>query len=549
MPSLIVRYSQQEGLLGVRMGFSCAVSYLSISDDKALHESPTTTKSSFVKSTPRNVRSLMKPAGGLAKKNDPQESSRSAKLTYIDWKEVFYPGNISLPVELRGSSRDDENLMDAFCTNTLSQTQCNGLTRTGFTAAVSVGIFQGSLGFFLAAYLALFCPTKESAVAWMLAVNGILFLITSSLDTASRFHQDNLTKFIMMEKVTAGLGLVALILLFSFHIVSVGNLVKRYDRKMAPVVSILLVPLAVIALVFNIIALRSISYDALPSGIRAGASNVANFLNPSTKALGSMLAFLGLAALSHILIHYLLARRKCLEKKKREERRKKAISSFSTSTVDDGNVNGTSELQSPLCRWFDTLIPSILLAIIKTALTFSSENTIIARKILGLFEYITYLLVVVSCLPSPQAEKVEHDNFFCRIASNPSYVRSTPSPQPLIPPEIPADHTSMRGAPRVGVGSYNSTSALLGRVKDTPRGSNAGLSAPKNQLNRTSYTGLSAVSSLAPEDSASTAAFLPRPPPPPPHLRTRTTHGPNGSELAPLREELLEKFNGAGAPS
>lgn len=195
---------------------------------------------------------------------------------------------------------------------------------------------------------------------------------------------------------TAGLGLVALILLFSFHIVSVGNLVKRYDRKMAPVVSILLVPLAVIALVFNIIALRSISYDALPSGIRAGASNVANFLNPSTKALGSMLAFLGLAALSHILIHYLLARRKCLEKKKREERRKKAISSFSTSTVDDGNVNGTSELQSPLCRWFDTLIPSILLAIIKTALTFSSENTIIARKILGLFEYITYLLVVVS---------------------------------------------------------------------------------------------------------------------------------------------------------
>ena len=37
----------------------------------------------------------------------------------------------------------------------------------------------------------------------MLALNGILYLITSSLEAASRFNiQDNLRKFIMIEKVT-----------------------------------------------------------------------------------------------------------------------------------------------------------------------------------------------------------------------------------------------------------------------------------------------------------------------------------------------------------
>jgi hypothetical protein len=186
-----------------------------------------------------------------------------------------------------------------------------------------------------------------------------------------------------------------MIFLFSFHVVSVGFLVKRYDQKAAPVISILLIPLAVVALVFNILAMLSISYvEELPAIITAGASDVDSFLEPSIKALAAMLAFMTLTAFTHILIHFLLRRRKNLVKKKKEETRKRAMSTFSASTVEDDN--DSMETKAPFRRYFDTLIPSTLLAIIKISLTLSSDNTIIARKILGLLEYFTYLLVVVS---------------------------------------------------------------------------------------------------------------------------------------------------------
>ncbi|PLW07426.1 hypothetical protein PCANC_26164 [Puccinia coronata f. sp. avenae] len=436
--------------------------------------------------------------------------------------------------------------MDAFCSNTLAQTQCNGLTRTGFSATVSIGILHGILGAILAGYLTLSKTTKASPTAWILALNGILYLITTALEAANRFSPGDLGQFILMEKATAGLGTVTMIFLFSFHVVSVGFLVKRYDQKAAPVISILLIPLAVVALVFNILAMLSISYvEELPAIITAGASDVDSFLEPSIKALAAMLAFMTLTAFTHILIHFLLRRRKNLVKKKKEETRKRAMSTFSASTVEDDN--DSMETKAPFRRYFDTLIPSTLLAIIKISLTLSSDNTIIARKILGLLEYFTYLLVVVSCLQPPPAEKVEGDNFFGRIASNSSYARSTGSEEVLVPPQVSNGDSILRKAPMAsfGLASYNSTSISPSRVKPKPRGRKSLPSIHKKQP-RMSIAALSAFSSLAPEDSASTAAFLPRPPPPPLHLRTRTTHGPNGSELAPLREELVIKFNNSG---
>ncbi|WAR58282.1 hypothetical protein PtB15_5B516 [Puccinia triticina] len=442
--------------------------------------------------------------------------------------------------------RHDENLMDAFCTNTLSQTQCNGLTRTGFSAVVSVGIVQGSLGFILAGYLTIFCRKDYCLVAWTLAFNGILHLITTSLEAASRFHPGNLKQFILMERATAGLGIATLILFFSFHVVSVGSLAKRYDSRLVPVVSVLLAALASVALAFNTLALFAISYEELPGGIRAGAPDLKNFLDPSIKALASMLSFMSITALTHILLHSLLIRRKRQLKKKKEARRQKAISSFSSSTIEDQEA--ITDSREPLRRYFDTLIPSTLLAIIKTSLTLSSDSTIIERRVLALVEYITYVLVVVSCLRSRQAGSIQQDNFFGRITSNPSYARSTGSEELLVPPTIPRSHSILRRAPMASIrtGSYNSTSASPSSLRTNlkPRERNSPPSTRRQP--RMSYAAQSAISSLAPEDSASTAAFLPRPPPPPPQLRTRTTHGPNGSELAPLREDLVEKFNESG---
>ncbi|KAA1109681.1 hypothetical protein PGTUg99_031145 [Puccinia graminis f. sp. tritici] len=431
--------------------------------------------------------------------------------------------------------------MDAFCTNTLSQTQCNGLTRTGFSAVVSVGIVQGSLGFILAGYLTIFCQKNPCVVAWILALDGILYLITTSLEAASRFHPGNLKQFIQMEKATAGLGIATLILFFCFHVVSVSSLAKRYDSRIVPVVSVLLTPIAGIALAFDILALCAISYEEMPDGIRAGAADIQNFLDPSIKALAAMLSFMSITTLTHILLHYLLRRRKSQHKKKKEARHQKAISSFSSSTIEDDKRS--LESKKPLRRYLDTFIPSTLLAIIKTSLTLSPDNTIIERRILGLVEYITYVIVVVCCLRSRQAERVERDNFFGRITSNPSYARSTGSEELLVPPQIPRSHSILQRAPMasIGVGSYNSTSVVPRSVRPKPR-ERKSPPQTRNKL-RMSYATQSAFSSLAPEDSASTAAFLPRPPPPPLHLRTRTSHGPNGSELAPLREDLVEKFN------
>ncbi|POW23507.1 hypothetical protein PSHT_00175 [Puccinia striiformis] len=197
------------------------------------------------------------------------------------------------------------------------------------------------------------------------------------------------------------------------------------------------------------------------------------------------------------------------------------MSSFSNSTLED--ENSIMDSKEPLRRYFDTLIPSTLLAIIKTSLTLSSENTIIARRVIGLVEYISYALVVASCLRPPQAAKVERDNFFGHTAKQFNLRRA---------------HMAS-----IVVGSNNSTSVFPSRVQQKPRDRKPPPSRTQSKM-RMSYAAQSAISSLAPEDSASTAAFLPRPPPPPPHLRTRTTHGPNGSELAPLREDLVEKFNG-----
>jgi hypothetical protein len=42
-------------------------------------------------------------------------------------------------------------------------------------------------------------------VAWILALDGILYLITTSLEAASRFHPGNLKQFIQMEKATGEL--------------------------------------------------------------------------------------------------------------------------------------------------------------------------------------------------------------------------------------------------------------------------------------------------------------------------------------------------------
>ncbi|KAH9457926.1 hypothetical protein MJO28_004993 [Puccinia striiformis f. sp. tritici] len=433
--------------------------------------------------------------------------------------------------------------MDAFCSNTLSQTQCNGLTRIEFSSIVSVGIVQGFSGLILAGYLTFICQRQASSSAWILALTGILYLITTSLEAASRFVPGSLTQFLSMEKATAGLGNVTLILYFSFHVASVIVLTKRYDPKVAPIVAAILTSLAAVALAFNILALLAISYEELPEGIRAGAPDIKNFLDPSIKAIAAMLSFMGLTAITHVSIYYLLRRRKFQHQKQKEARRRKAMSSFSNSTLED--ENSIMDSKEPLRRYFDTLIPSTLLAIIKTSLTLSSENTIIARRVIGLVEYISYALVVASCLRPPQAAKVERDNFFGRITSNPSFACSAGSEEVLVPPQMPRSNSILRRAhmASIVVGSNNSTSVFPSRVQQKPRDRKPPPSQTQSKM-RMSYAAQSAISSLAPEDSASTAAFLPRPPPPPPHLRTRTTHGPNGSELAPLREDLVEKFNG-----
>ncbi|POW23506.1 hypothetical protein PSHT_00174 [Puccinia striiformis] len=167
--------------------------------------------------------------------------------------------------------------MDAFCSNTLSQTQCNGLTRIEFSSIVSVGIVQGFSGLILAGYLTFICQRQASSSAWILALTGILYLITTSLEAASRFLPGSLTQFLSMEKATAGLGNVTLILYFSFHVASVIVLTKRYDPKVAPIVAAILTSLAAVALAFNILALLAISYEELPEGIRAGAPTSRTF--------------------------------------------------------------------------------------------------------------------------------------------------------------------------------------------------------------------------------------------------------------------------------
>ncbi|KAI9622585.1 hypothetical protein KEM48_007202 [Puccinia striiformis f. sp. tritici PST-130] len=448
--------------------------------------------------------------------------------------------------------------MDAFCSNTLSQTQCNGLTRIEFSSIVSVGIVQGFSGLILAGYLTFICQRQASSSAWILALTGILYLITTSLEAASRFVPGSLTQFLSMEKATAD-NLSPLppphtpIISwsgqrdFDFVLFLSCGFCDRPDEALRSEGGTnrcsYLDFVGGRGACFNILALLAISYEELPEGIRAGAPDIKNFLDPSIKAIAAMLSFMGLTAITHVSIYYLLRRRKFQHQKQKEARRRKAMSSFSNSTLED--ENSIMDSKEPLRRYFDTLIPSTLLAIIKTSLTLSSENTIIARRVIGLVEYISYALVVASCLRPPQAAKVERDNFFGRITSNPSFACSAGSEEVLVPPQMPRSNSILRRAhmASIVVGSNNSTSVFPSRVQQKPRDRKPPPSQTQSKM-RMSYAAQSAISSLAPEDSASTAAFLPRPPPPPPHLRTRTTHGPNGSELAPLREDLVEKFNG-----
>lgn len=440
--------------------------------------------------------------------------------------------------------------MEAFCSNTLSQTQCNGLTRTAFSAAVSIGLIKGLAGFMLGGYLALLYRKARciTLLAWIIALEGLFYLITVSLEASSRFNPGSLVHFLLVDKVAAGLGIVSLILFFIFQLAAASFLANRYDRNMIPVVIFFLTPLAGVTLAFNIIALQAVSYEERPAGIRAGARDLKDFLDPSIKALAFMLSFMTSVFFVHILLYGLLLRRKIKEQRRKEERRTKAISSFSNSTLAESEIVGTKMQFKPQ---FDSVLPSALLSILKTCLAFLSANTIVLQRVLGLLEYLACVFAVLEYLRSYKAEKVGSGNFFGQLESNASYASSTGSCEVKILPPAPTSPSILRraGMASFGVGVAKPASSPHIRSKWATQPTRQPSVRPplkppgQRDLSRMSYATQSAFSSIAPEDSASTAAFMPRPPLPPRHMRTRTTHGPNGSELAPLREDLVEKFN------
>ncbi|EGG09359.1 uncharacterized protein MELLADRAFT_95791 [Melampsora larici-populina 98AG31] len=423
-------------------------------------------------------------------------------------------------------------IMAVFCSNILSNTQCNGLTKSAIiTTEAQVHIpsacFNSPNVASLDTLFAIFDRRKQS-VGWVLVLTGVLFSLTVVTGTASRFNPGDLDRFTSVEKFTAALGVLSSLSFFGFHTWS-NVILNALSLKIARlVVPSTLIAIATTAIVFDILAFVKVEYELSGTGFRVGARDESTFNVYTTVSVALSLCFLAVIVLNNLLL------------------RRISIASISESGQDGTKAKGepTSPPNQRLpTRWLQT---ATSLSLVRTAIALLKVNTVVAREVIGLGGYCAYVFVIVQWTWAQVEERKEHNQFFTRLRQNSQFTLSDSS-EKSVSKEVGMTRTRSNtetsvnksplkkpppayDGPHTGPYSPSSTEHLLDRK------------VPERRFRRLSFdTGLS-FASLGPEDSASTAAFLPRPPPKPIHLRERTPLGPNGSVIAPLRESLLMKF-------
>ncbi|CAH7668489.1 hypothetical protein BY996DRAFT_2486513 [Phakopsora pachyrhizi] len=383
-------------------------------------------------------------------------------------------------------------------------------------------------------------------------------MVTVVLEAKNRYDPGNLNTFIAIDKATAGLGVTSFLLSIIFHIIAASSLALSHSENLIYFILPALSITAFLALGFNVRALNAVAYEEQPSGIRVGASDLASFLTPSLQALASVVVCLTIALIFYSSIfctsHFKLQNSLKIKEEQSQMRKTRAMSTFSNSTIDI--PNGCSGL-SPVSMFVGGLSLATLVSLVKNLLAFPTTNLIVARRILGFIEYIAYTVVIIQLSRHSRKEtmeKTEVKNFFGQLKDSLSYSQSEYERSAKTNSDfIQSDPVKIN----FDTSSYHSNS--IKSDFDQPNGVSPLPTAKKIQFvdydysiledrklptsrRQSSSTGLSQ-STLAPGDSASIAAFLPRPPPPPAHLRPRTTHGPHGTELAPLSESLVEQLN------
>lgn len=420
--------------------------------------------------------------------------------------------------------------MAAFCSNILSNTQCNGLTKSALITTLVFGLSRGVIGCGLGAYL--LKRKRRQSIGWVLVLTGILFSLTAVTGTANRFNPGDLNRFTSVEKLTAALGVLSSISFFGFHVWSNFILTSPTLKIARLITPPALITIATTAIVFNILAFVKVEYESSGTGFRVGSRDEPTFNVYTTVSVALLLSFLAVILVNNFLL------------------RRVAIASISESAQASTKAKGDpiSPLNQRLpTRWLQT---AISLSFVRAAIALLKVNTVVAREVIGLGQYCVCVFVIVQWNWSQVEEKEEHNQFFTRLRQN-SELTLSDSSEKTVSREVGITRTrsntetsinrsQLKKPPLAYEGSYKLSFPSSGTEHLVDR------KVPEKRLRRLSFdTGLS-FASLGPEDSASTAAFLPRPPPKPIHLRERTPYGPNGSVIAPLRESLLMKFQHQG---
>ncbi|KAH9819646.1 hypothetical protein DFH28DRAFT_956747 [Melampsora americana] len=416
--------------------------------------------------------------------------------------------------------------MAVFCSNILSNTQCNGLTKGAIITTLIFGLLHGVIGSGLVGYL--LRQKRKQNVGWVVVLTGFLFSLTVVSGTASRFRPGDLDHFTSVEKFTAALGVLSSISFFSFHMWT-NVLLTPPSLKIARFVTPLaLIAIASTAIVFNTLAFLKVEYESSATGFRVGPRDESTFGIYTTVSVALSLFFLTVVILNNLI--------SC--------RVSIAFISKTAAAVTNKGEPISPPNQRLSTRWLQT---ATILSLVRTAIALLKVNTVLAREVIGLGEYCAYVFVIVQWNWAQVEEKEEHNQFFTRLRQNSEFTLSDQS-EKSVPTQVgntrsrSNTETSVNESPlKKPLPAYEGSHTVLYSPSSTEHLLDR--KVPERRFRRLSLdTGLS-FASLGPDDSASTAAFLPRPPPKPMHLRERTPHGPNGSVIAPLRESLLRKFH------
>ncbi|KAG0144048.1 hypothetical protein CROQUDRAFT_47905, partial [Cronartium quercuum f. sp. fusiforme G11] len=420
----------------------------------------------------------------------------------------------------------DAKGMNPFCSNTLANTQCNGLTRSALMALLSTGLCHGLLGLGLGGYL--WRIKYSTNLGWLSALEGIMFSLAAVMEAASRFNPGDLDSFVSLEKFTATLGVLSSILFLGSQISACTVLIPPdalLTRPSLRKIRLIMIPalsvIAITSLVFDILAFNAVYYEISKSGIRVGAYNQAELEFYATRSVILLVVFLGLVGFTNPLLSRLSKRLPPSASRTANVGSKSFNNSHAAATPVDIQVS--SSFQRLPIRW---LQGAILVSIFKNVLALWNVNTIVARRAIGLFEYCAYIFVTVHWSRKQVERGNQQSRFFTTLHNNSEFSL----------PEVSESCSSNQAR-------KPEPSAFYHRKLTEHIWTSSNLSSNKKVTDRrfrrlSTDTGVS-FSTLVPGDSASTAAFLPRPPPAPLHLRERTLHGPHGSVLVPLREEIL----------